>query len=113
VRLHADEVRGEVAAGEYEILDDHVHRVVDVLHPRDGHVADLVDERRRDDGPDVAPEVGLELERTLRVEEEVVNETLPVLTEALVERVVTSAKSQRRHGRRRSRQNALISQKNA
>jgi hypothetical protein len=49
----------------------------------------LVDERRHDDGPDVTLKVRLKLERTLRVEEEIVSEMLPVLAETLVEQVVS------------------------
>lgn len=37
---------------------------------------------------DVVPEMGLELEVTVRAKEEVLGETLPVLAEAVVERVV-------------------------
>lgn len=48
----------------------------------------MVDELRNDDVSDVAPEMGLELEVAIRSEEEILGEALPVLAEAVVERVV-------------------------
>ena len=48
----------------------------------------LLHERRKDDLANVEPEVRLELERALRVEEQVAGKTRKVVAEALVDRVI-------------------------
>jgi hypothetical protein len=85
VGLDGDDVREQVAALEGEVLDDEIERVVGVLDARDGDISDLLNESRHNDAADVVPEFGLELERTLRVEEKVLSESSPVVAEALVE----------------------------
>jgi hypothetical protein len=85
VGLDSDDVREQVAALEGEVLDDEVERVIGVLDTRDGNISDLLNESRHNDATDVVPELGLELERTLGVEEKVLSETSPVVAKALVE----------------------------
>lgn len=83
-----DEVGEEVWSGEDEVLDDNVDRVVRVLGSWDGDVSDLSNERGQDNILDVLPESALEGEVALVVEEEVLGESLDVLAESDVERVV-------------------------
>ena len=77
-----DDVGEEVAARKHEVLDDNVERVVGVLDARDGHVANLVDNVGKDGVTDVGPELRLEGETALGVEEKVLGEARPVLAEA-------------------------------
>ena len=42
-----------------------------------------VDDRRQDDLADIHPELGLELERALAIEEQVLREACPVISEAI------------------------------
>lgn len=100
MRLDRDEVREEIASAEREIFDDEIQCVVGVLNARDGDVPDLmrmsmrqqldvytntypVDDRRQDDLADVHPELGLELECALAIEEQVLREACPVVSEAI------------------------------
>ena len=80
--LELDDVREGVAAREYEVLDDEIEGVVRVLDARKGHVANLVDNCRQDGTTDIVPELRLEREASLAVEEEVLRETRPILPEA-------------------------------
>ena len=79
--LHTDEVREEVVSGERKVLDDEIERLVGVLDTRDGYVADLIDDTREDNLANVQPELGLELETALAVEEQVPRKACPVLAE--------------------------------
>ena len=81
VRVDADEVGEDVLARQREVLDDKVDLLVGVLNTRNGDVAKLVDERRQNLVADIAPELGLELETALAVEEQVPRKACPVLAE--------------------------------
>lgn len=85
LRLNRHDVREEVTALERKVLNDKVKRVVRVLDAWDGDVPDLLNELGHDDSANVVPQLGLELEGTFGVEEEVLGETGPVVAEALVE----------------------------
>lgn len=65
-----------------------VNEIIGVLDTRNGHVANVLDELRNDDSADVVPQMWLELEVALAIERQVFGETLDVLTELNVERVV-------------------------
>ena len=89
VGFHADHVGEEVPPGEGEVLDDQVERLVRVLDARDGDVSDLVDNARQDNLADVQPELRLELETTLAIEEKVLRQACPVLAKPWSSRVNT------------------------
>ena len=80
--LHTDEVGEEVASRERKVLDDEIECLVGVLDTRDGYVADLIDDTREDNLANVQPELGLELETALAVEQQILGEAGPVLSEA-------------------------------
>ena len=77
--FHADHVGEEVPPGKGEVLDDQVERLVCVLDARDGDVSNLVDDAGQDDLANVQPELRLELETALAIEEKVLRETCPIL----------------------------------
>ena len=99
--LHADDVGEEVASGQRQILDDKVEYLVGVLNTRNRDVTDLaryrkhvpqtietsppylLDNARQNDFTNVHPQVGLELETALAVEQQVLREASPILTEAV------------------------------
>ena len=100
--FHADHVGEEVPPGKGEVLDDQVERLVRVLDARDGDVADLkvffsqasiqathatyvLDEAREDDLADIHPQLGLPLQRALRIEQTIARETRTVLAKSLIE----------------------------
>ena len=82
VGANLDDVGEEVATREHEVLDDDVEGIVGILDARDGDVADLVDDVGQDGVADVGPELRLEGETALGVEEKVLGEARPVLAEA-------------------------------
>lgn len=88
VRIDGDDIGQQILALHSEVLDDEIHRVVGVLDARDRDVPDVVDELRDDDAAQVRPEMRLECEVAVGAEQEVLGETLPVLAETRVERVV-------------------------
>jgi len=60
VRLQLDDAGEEVTALQGEVLDDEVERVVAVFDVRNGDVADLVDQGRKNNLVDIIPQVRLE-----------------------------------------------------
>ena len=89
VDVDLDDVGPQVGALQDEVFDDQVNVLIRVLGSGNGHVANLLNQRGQDDPSDVVPQPGLEFEITLRVEEQVLDESLPVFTESLVQRVIT------------------------
>ena len=87
VSVHGDDIGEQVAALESKVLDDEVQRFVRVLDAGNGDVANLRDELREDDSAHVIPEIGLELEGALAIEEKVASETGPVLAKLTVDLV--------------------------
>jgi hypothetical protein len=61
----------EVGTTEGQILDDEVHAIIGVLDTRDGDVSDALDDLRKDNFPDIIPELGFEGQFALRVEEKI------------------------------------------
>lgn len=95
--IEVDAVRQEVLRLEREVLDDQVQLRVGVFDPRDRDVSDLLDELGQDGLDNVGPEVGLERQVALRVEQHVLDELLDVLAEADIERVLCQASVSSRH----------------
>lgn len=89
VNVDLDDVRPQVGTLQDEVLDDQVNVLVRVFSSGNGNVTDLLDQRRQDDSSDVVPQSGLELEVAFRVEEQVLDKSLPVFTESLVQGIVT------------------------
>ena len=89
VNVNLDDVGPQVGALQDEVLDDQVNVLVRVLGSGNGHVANLLDQRGQDDPSNVVPQSGLELEVALRIEEQILDESLPVFAESLVQGVIT------------------------
>ena len=79
VGFHADHVGEEVQPGKSEVLNNQIERLVCVLDAWDGDVSDLVDDAGQDNFSNVQPELRLELETALAIEEKVLREACPVL----------------------------------
>jgi len=88
VALDADNVGEEVGSRKDEVLDDKVDVGVGELGSGDGNVANLPDEGREENVSDVIPQVRLEGKVTLRVEEQILGESLHVITQSPVEGIV-------------------------
>jgi len=86
--LDLEDVGEDVGRLERQVLDDEVDVLGRVLGARHRDVADLAEEGREDDRADVAPQVRLVRRVALRVQEQVGDERLDRLAEALVEAVV-------------------------
>ncbi len=85
--VHLD-LRGQhVEQIDGKVLDDQVDLLVGVLDTGKGHETDVAEQLWKDRVTDVAPEVGLEGQVALRVEEEVLGDLGDVVTELAVERV--------------------------
>lgn len=82
VALDTDNVGEEVGSGKNEVLDDEINVGVGELGSGDGNVTNLPDEGREENVSDVVPQVRLEGEVTLRVEEQVLGESLYVITQS-------------------------------
>lgn len=89
VDVDLDDVGPQVGTLQDEVLDDQVNVLVRVFRSGNGNVTDLLDQRRQDDSSNVVPQSRLELEVAFRVEEQVLDESLPVFTESLVQGVIT------------------------
>jgi hypothetical protein len=90
VALDANNVREEVGSGKDEVLDDKVDVGVGELGSGNRNVTNLLDESREENVSDVVPQVRLEGEVTLRVEEQVLGESLHVITQSTYQRGTTS-----------------------
>jgi len=88
VALDSDNVGEEVGSGKDEVLDDQINIGVGELGSGDGNVTNLLDKGREENVSDVVPQVRLEGEVTFRVEEQVLGESLDVITQSPVEGVV-------------------------
>jgi hypothetical protein len=88
VGLNLDNVGDNVGSREDQVLDDQVDLVVRVLGSRNGDVTDSSNNLGENLGSNVLPQLGLEGEVALLVEEQVLGEPLDVVTETLVERVI-------------------------
>lgn len=88
VRGNLDNVGGQVGSLQDEVLDDKVDLVVRVLGPGDGNVSNVPDNRGEDDPSDVVQELGLVSQVTLGIEQQVLGQPLPVLSESLVQRII-------------------------
>jgi len=88
VALDSDNVGEEVGSGKDEVLDDQINIGVGELGSGDGNVTNLLDKGREENVSDVVPQVRLEGKVTFRVEEQVLGESLDVVTESPVQRVV-------------------------
>jgi hypothetical protein len=82
VALDSDNIGEEVGSGKDKVLDDKVNVGVGELGSGDGDVTNLPDEGREENVSDVIPQVRLEGEVTLRVEEQVLGESLYVVTQS-------------------------------
>ena len=83
-----DDVGEEVRSREDEVLNDQVDLVIGVFCSWDGNVADLLDDSGEDDLSDIVPQLGLERQVALRVEEQVLGESLEIVAQSLVQRVI-------------------------
>jgi hypothetical protein len=83
VALDSDNVGEEVGSGKDEVLDDKVDVGVGELGSGDGNVTNLLDEGWEENVSDVVPQVRLEGEVTFRVEEQVLGESLYVITQSV------------------------------
>jgi len=82
VALDSDNVGEEVGSRKDKVLDDEINVGVGELGSGDGNVTNLPDEGREENVSDVVPQVRLEGEVTLRVEEQVLGESLYVITQS-------------------------------
>ena len=80
--LDSDNVGEEVGSGKDKVLDDEINVGVGELGSGDGNVTNLLDEGREENVSDVVPQVRLEGEVALRVEEQVLGESLYVITQS-------------------------------
>lgn len=87
-RLNVDNVGEEVRTRKDQVFDDQVDTVVGVLSAGDGNVVDLLEEHRQQNLSNIVPKLGLEGKVTLVVEEQVLAESLDVVTKTDVERVL-------------------------
>lgn len=87
-RLNVDNVGEEVRTRKDQIFDDQVDTVVGVLSAGDGNVVDLLEEHRQQNLSNIVPKLGLEGKVTLVVEEQVLAESLDVVTKTDVERIL-------------------------
>jgi len=85
--FESNNVVEEVALGHGEILDVKVKCIIGVFNAGDGDVADLVNERGYDDFPDITPQIGLELQASLAIAQQILGEPSPVLPEALISQI--------------------------
>jgi hypothetical protein len=83
VALDSDNIGEEVGSGKDEVLDDQINVGVGELGSGDGNVTNLLDEGWEEYVSDVVPQVRLEGEVTLRVEEQVLGESLYVITQSV------------------------------
>lgn len=88
VALEADNVGEEVGSREDKVLDDEVNVGVRELGSGNGNVTDLPDEGGEENVSDVVPQVRLEGKVAFRVEEQVLGESLDVITESPVQGVM-------------------------
>jgi len=89
VRSNLDDVGGQVGSLQDEVLDNKVDLVVRVFGSGNRDVSNVPDDRRKDDPSDVVQELGLVRQVTLRVEQQVLGQSLPVLAESSVQWVIT------------------------
>lgn len=82
VALEADNVGEEVGARKDKVLDNEINVRVRELGSGNGDVTNLLDEGGQENVSDVVPQVRLEGKVTLGVEEEVLGESLDVVTES-------------------------------
>ena len=82
VALDSDNIGEEIGSGKDEVLDDQINVVVGELGSRDGNVSNLLDKGWEEYVSDVVPQVRLEGKVTLRVEEQVLGESLDVITQS-------------------------------
>lgn len=87
-RLNVDNVGEEVRTRKDQVFDDQVDTVVGVLSAGDGNVVDLLEEHRQQNLSNIVPKLGLEGKVTLVVEEQVLAESLDVVTKTDVERIL-------------------------
>lgn len=87
-RLNVDNVGEEVRTRKDQVFDDQVDTVVGVLSAGDGNVVDLLEEHRQQNLSNIVPKLGLEGKITLVVEEQVLAESLDVVTKTDVERIL-------------------------
>lgn len=103
MRLNTDDIREEVAAFEREVFDDEVETVIRVLDAWNGDVAHLrtglaqciryeyidqthsLDEGRQENVANILPQLALECEFSLAVENKVFRQLRPILAEFLVD----------------------------
>lgn len=86
-RLNVDNVGEKVRTGKDQVLDDQVDTVVGVLSAGDGNVVDLLEKHRQQNLSNIVPKLGLESKVTFVVEEQVLAESLDVVTKTDVEGV--------------------------
>ena len=82
VALDSDNIGEEIGSGKDEVLDDQINVVVGELGSRDGNVSNLLDKGWEEYVSDVVPQVRLEGKVTLRVEEQVLGESLYVIAQS-------------------------------
>jgi len=89
VCLEGNDVGEEISALKGKVLDDKVKGIVGVLDARDGDISNLFNDLRQDNLADVVPELRFELETAFAVKEQVFGKAGPILSKALIQRIVT------------------------